>query len=85
MVIASEPLTYERTDWIAVPPNTCVILTSRFNLLIYPIQDEYYTKYRNRMQLNCPEAAVPPHATLYSPRIPAANPLSPTNTPMTWG
>lgn len=43
IVVSSEPLTYERADWIPVPANTVVVLTSRFNVLIYPIIDEYYS------------------------------------------
>jgi glutamine amidotransferase len=43
IVVSSEPLTYERADWIPVPANTVMVLTSRFNVLIYPIMDEYYS------------------------------------------
>ncbi|KAF9961194.1 hypothetical protein BGZ72_004524 [Mortierella alpina] len=42
VVIASEPLTFEKADWLTIPTNTVVVITSKMNVLMYPIQDEYY-------------------------------------------
>jgi hypothetical protein len=39
-IIASEPLSVsedDRRDWVPVPKNHCVVVTSRHNLLLYPI------------------------------------------------
>ncbi|KAF9932809.1 hypothetical protein BGZ65_004330 [Modicella reniformis] len=41
VVIASEPLTFDEADWLKVPSNTLVVVTSRMNVLMYPIEDEY--------------------------------------------
>ncbi|KAJ1919834.1 glutamine amidotransferase subunit [Mycoemilia scoparia] len=43
VVVASEPLTYERTDWLVVPTNTVLVITSKFNVLQYPIIDKHHT------------------------------------------
>ncbi|RKP11049.1 nucleophile aminohydrolase [Thamnocephalis sphaerospora] len=43
VVIASEPLTFEKTDWLTIPSNTLVIITPRLNVLLHPIKDQYYT------------------------------------------
>ncbi|KAK9720613.1 glutamine amidotransferase subunit [Basidiobolus ranarum] len=42
VVVASEPLTFEQADWITIPTNTLVVITPRFNVLLYPIKDENY-------------------------------------------
>ncbi|KFH64764.1 hypothetical protein MVEG_09495 [Podila verticillata NRRL 6337] len=42
VVIASEPLTFEKADWLTIPSNTVVVITSKMNVLMYPIVDEYY-------------------------------------------
>ena len=41
-MIASEPLTFERNDWISVPTNSTVSI-SNLNILLHPIEDEYYS------------------------------------------
>lgn len=41
--VASEPLTFERGDWICVPTNTMLIITKNNTVLMYPIEDEFYT------------------------------------------
>ncbi|KAI9228980.1 MAG: N-terminal nucleophile aminohydrolase [Piptocephalis tieghemiana] len=43
VVIASEPLTFEKTDWLTVPTNTLVVITPKINVLLYPIDDEFFT------------------------------------------
>jgi glutamine amidotransferase len=42
VVIASEPLTFEKADWLTIPTNTLVVITSKLNVLMYPIVDEYH-------------------------------------------
>ncbi|KAG0313645.1 hypothetical protein BGZ99_008672, partial [Dissophora globulifera] len=42
VLIASEPLTFEEADWREVPRNSVVVVTSRMNVLTYPIVDEFY-------------------------------------------
>ena len=41
MLIASEPLTYERADWMEIPNNTMVVVTPRLNLLLIPVGGEF--------------------------------------------
>ncbi|KAG5362679.1 putative glutamine amidotransferase DUG3 [Yarrowia sp. B02] len=43
IMVASEPLTFERGDWITIPTNTIVTLTNQ-NVLLHPVIDEYYVK-----------------------------------------
>lgn len=42
--VASEPLTFERGDWICVPSNTMLIISKNNTVLMYPIEDEFYTE-----------------------------------------
>lgn len=42
VVIASEPLTFEKADWMEVASNTLIVITPRMNVLQFPIQDEYF-------------------------------------------
>ena len=44
VMIASEPLTYERSDWLAIPTNTILMVTPRMNVLLHPIEDENKTE-----------------------------------------
>lgn len=41
IMIASEPLTFERGDWISVPTNSTISIKG-LNVLLHPIIDEYY-------------------------------------------
>lgn len=41
IMVASEPLTFERGDWITVPTNSLLTI-KRQTVLIHPIVDEYY-------------------------------------------
>ena len=41
VLIASEPLTYERADWMEIPNNTMVVVTPRLNLLLIPVGGEF--------------------------------------------
>lgn len=40
--ILSEPLTFERGDWITVPTNTVLTITKSNTVLMHPIKDEFY-------------------------------------------
>ncbi|KAF8632548.1 hypothetical protein AX15_001763 [Amanita polypyramis BW_CC] len=40
--IASEPLTFERADWMEIKTNTMVVITPKMNLLQIPIIDKFY-------------------------------------------
>ncbi|KAG0247569.1 hypothetical protein BGZ95_008579, partial [Linnemannia exigua] len=42
VVIASEPLTFEKADWLTIPTNSVMVVTCKMNVLIYPIIDEYH-------------------------------------------
>ncbi|KAJ1825800.1 glutamine amidotransferase subunit [Coemansia sp. RSA 2706] len=46
VVVASEPLTYERSDWLAIPTNTLLAITPKLNVLLYPIKDQYWNPDR---------------------------------------
>ena len=41
IIIASEPLTFERGDWVTVPVNSVLTVRGQ-NVLIHPIGDEFY-------------------------------------------
>jgi len=41
IVVASEPLTFEKADWMEIPTNTLVCITPKMNVLQLPIVDEY--------------------------------------------
>lgn len=40
--VASEPLTFERGDWICVPTNSTITITKNNTVLMHPIDDEFY-------------------------------------------
>ncbi|KAG0196846.1 hypothetical protein BGX28_009689 [Mortierella sp. GBA30] len=58
VVIASEPLTFEKADWLTIPTNTVVIITSKMNVLMYPIQDEFYNARINNREEDLSDVAV---------------------------
>lgn len=41
--VASEPLTFERGDWICVPTNSVLTITENNTVLMHPIKDEFYS------------------------------------------
>ncbi|CCK70785.1 glutamine amidotransferase subunit DUG3 KNAG_0F01170 [Huiozyma naganishii CBS 8797] len=43
IMVASEPLTFERGDWTAVPTNS-ILTIKKQTILLHPIVDEYYQK-----------------------------------------
>ncbi|GFZ46180.1 Deficient in utilization of glutathione protein 3 [Saitozyma sp. JCM 24511] len=42
IMIASEPLTFERSDWMEVKTNTMLVITPKMNLLQIPIIDDFW-------------------------------------------
>ncbi|KAJ2705615.1 glutamine amidotransferase subunit [Coemansia sp. IMI 203386] len=48
VVVASEPLTYEKSDWMPIPTNTLLVITPRLNVRMYPIVDQYWNPHRGR-------------------------------------
>lgn len=40
--VASEPLTFERGDWVCVPTNTMISISKSNTVLMHPIEDEFY-------------------------------------------
>ncbi|KAF5313074.1 hypothetical protein D9619_003533 [Psilocybe cf. subviscida] len=42
IMIASEPLTFERADWMEIKTNHMVVITPKMNLLQIPIKDKYF-------------------------------------------
>lgn len=44
-LIASEPLTFEKADWMEVRTNTIVVITPKMNILQIPIIDEFHVPY----------------------------------------
>ncbi|CCG25120.1 Dug3 protein [Candida orthopsilosis Co 90-125] len=40
--VSSEPLTFERGDWLCVPTNTLITITNKNTVLMHPIEDEFY-------------------------------------------
>ncbi|KAJ1989762.1 glutamine amidotransferase subunit [Coemansia spiralis] len=46
VVVASEPLTFERSDWMAIPTNTLLVITPKLNVHLHPIKDEYWNPAR---------------------------------------
>jgi glutamine amidotransferase len=42
VMIASEPLTFERSDWMEVKTNTMLVVTPKMNILQIPIVDEFW-------------------------------------------
>ncbi|KAI5792340.1 nucleophile aminohydrolase [Pyronema domesticum] len=41
VMVASEPLTFERGDWVTVPTNS-ILTVNKQTVLIHPIKDKYY-------------------------------------------
>ncbi|PIA14190.1 N-terminal nucleophile aminohydrolase [Coemansia reversa NRRL 1564] len=46
VVVASEPLTYEKSDWLAIPTNVLLVITPKFNIHLHPIRDKYWNPHR---------------------------------------
>ncbi|KAI9277372.1 nucleophile aminohydrolase [Sporodiniella umbellata] len=46
VVVASEPLTFEKADWLTIPTNNILVITPKSNVLLQPIKDKFYTPER---------------------------------------
>jgi len=42
IMVASEPLTFEKADWMEIPTNTMLVITPKMNVLQIPIRDEFH-------------------------------------------
>ncbi|PWN94484.1 N-terminal nucleophile aminohydrolase [Tilletiopsis washingtonensis] len=66
VVVASEPLTFEKADWMEIATNTLVCVTPRMNVLQYPIRDEFYVEHADS-QMRSPAFAL---KTGFAPNVP---------------
>lgn len=61
VVVASEPLTFEKADWLTIPTNNILVITPKSNVLLQPIKDKFYTPERGLdVRLDDEETAVIP-------------------------
>ncbi|KAL6930928.1 related to Probable glutamine amidotransferase DUG3 [Hanseniaspora guilliermondii] len=44
VLVSSEPITFERNDWTAIPTNSLLTILKDQTILLHPIIDEYYQK-----------------------------------------
>jgi len=42
IMVASEPLTFEKADWMEIKTNNMIVLTPKMNVLLIPIIDKFY-------------------------------------------
>ncbi|KAL5519089.1 DUG3 [Sanghuangporus vaninii] len=52
IMIASEPLTFEKADWMEIRTNNMIVVTPKMNLLQIPIIDEFYVPPSDPASLN---------------------------------
>jgi len=52
IMIASEPLTFEKADWMEIKTNNMIILTPKMNVLLVPIIDKFYVHPSDPESLN---------------------------------
>ncbi|EJD04100.1 N-terminal nucleophile aminohydrolase [Fomitiporia mediterranea MF3/22] len=52
IMIASEPLTFEKADWMEIRTNNMIVVTPKMNLLQIPIVDEFYVPPSDPASLN---------------------------------
>ncbi len=67
ILVASEPLTFEKADWIQIPTNTLVTITPKMNLLQQPIQDEFASPTTHEAGQRTPHFAI---RSGYQPNVP---------------
>ncbi|CAJ0914787.1 13556_t:CDS:2, partial [Entrophospora sp. SA101] len=51
VLIASEPLTFEKTDWLTIPSNTCIVVTPKLNSNSNVFHSQL-TAYTSHSQIN---------------------------------
>jgi glutamine amidotransferase len=52
VLVASEPITFERHNWVSVPANSIVTIHKQ-SVLLHPILDEFYTEDINQDRSSC--------------------------------
>ncbi|EGN92925.1 hypothetical protein SERLA73DRAFT_190285 [Serpula lacrymans var. lacrymans S7.3] len=52
IMIASEPLTFEKADWMEIKTNNLVIITPKMNILQIPIIDKFYVPHTDPAALS---------------------------------
>ncbi|THH11214.1 hypothetical protein EW145_g799 [Phellinidium pouzarii] len=52
IMVASEPLTFEKADWMEIRTNNMIVVTPKMNLLQIPIVDEFYVPPSDPASLN---------------------------------
>ncbi|KAH9950397.1 N-terminal nucleophile aminohydrolase [Amylocystis lapponica] len=52
IMIASEPLTFEKADWMEIRTNHMAVITPKMNFLQYPIIDKYYVPHSDPAALH---------------------------------
>jgi len=52
IMIASEPLTFEKADWMEIRTNNMVVITPKMNFLQIPIVDKFYVSPSDPAALN---------------------------------
>ncbi|KAG2196212.1 hypothetical protein INT46_001709 [Mucor plumbeus] len=61
VVVASEPLTFEKADWLTIPTNNILVVTPKLNVLLQPIKDKFYTPERGmEVKINDEDVAIIP-------------------------
>ncbi|KAI8972753.1 nucleophile aminohydrolase [Pilobolus umbonatus] len=61
VVVASEPLTFEKADWLTIPTNNILVVTPKLNVLLQPIKDQFYTPERGmEIKIGDEEVAIIP-------------------------
>ncbi|KAF8311161.1 N-terminal nucleophile aminohydrolase [Clavulina sp. PMI_390] len=48
IMVASEPLTFEKADWMEIKTNTMIVITPKMNILQIPIVDEFSASSRSK-------------------------------------
>ncbi|ORE04963.1 N-terminal nucleophile aminohydrolase [Rhizopus microsporus var. microsporus] len=72
VVVASEPLTFEKADWLTIPTNNILVITPKLNVLLQPIKDKFYTPERGlEHKLGEDEAVIipDPKAQLFKAKV----------------
>ncbi|PLN84328.1 putative glutamine amidotransferase [Aspergillus taichungensis] len=83
VLVASEPITFERHNWVSVPANSVVTIDKQ-TVLLHPIMDEFYVENVNQDRSSCfavskglvstaPGTTVQPQNTEGGPGTPAIN------------
>ncbi|GAB1205383.1 hypothetical protein APSETT445_004057 [Aspergillus pseudonomiae] len=52
VLVASEPITFERHNWVSVPANSIVTIHKQ-TVLLHPIMDEFYSEDLNQDRSSC--------------------------------